>query len=518
MYAYFQCLNETNGRLIYILDDAYIHMAIAKNTVSYSVFGITPFETSSSSSSPLWTLILILIFTITGINDYIPFVMNILICFAILIFMFYMFRKYKLNGFYIFLSLLTVIIVTPLAINIFTGMEHLLHALLTLMLIYYSVFVLVKKRSNDEVSFNYMLLISLLVIAAVSVRYESLILIFIISALFLTQKNYSIAFTIIFSALVPVMITGFISLKLGGEFLPNSVLLKIFNPDSVNFIQNNNKQSSLITYLDMNKKIIVVLIFTLSLFILHYRLNKNFCTEITLSLFIITLLILIQKIFFSLSFFRYDTYLIVTGMVYIFIGIYKYFLSGLGIELNAAYFLKKKTALVLIVFYSAALIYKLSDTGKIIIASENIYDQQFQMSRFIGRYYPEERIALNDIGVVNYFNEIRCTDLIGIGSNDITKDKLEGRFSKERIDQITVSGKVKIAFLYDSWFSDFGGLPSEWRKAGEWKIRNNFICGDEKVSIYAIETVEKEKLCESLKAFSIELPESVEQTYFCPDK
>src|SRR4030042_4674796 len=55
---FFLILGQTGGRFIYNLDDAYIHLAIAKHIVRDGIYGVTPFEFSSSSSSILWPLLL----------------------------------------------------------------------------------------------------------------------------------------------------------------------------------------------------------------------------------------------------------------------------------------------------------------------------------------------------------------------------------------------------------------------------------------------------------------------------
>src|SRR6266851_2122500 len=49
-------LARTQWHLVYPLDDAYIHMAIAKNLAQHGVWGVTSHEFTSCSSSPLWII------------------------------------------------------------------------------------------------------------------------------------------------------------------------------------------------------------------------------------------------------------------------------------------------------------------------------------------------------------------------------------------------------------------------------------------------------------------------------
>src|SRR6478752_3432237 len=71
-------LQKTNGVISYPLDDTFIHMAVAKNLLLNKVWGISAGEWVSTSSSPLYTIILTLSFAIIGMKDYIPLILSTL--------------------------------------------------------------------------------------------------------------------------------------------------------------------------------------------------------------------------------------------------------------------------------------------------------------------------------------------------------------------------------------------------------------------------------------------------------
>lgn len=510
--VFYECLNVTNGKFIYILDDTYIHLAYAKNIVVNNMYGITRYENSSSSSSPLWTLILASFFYLTGVNEFIPLIINIVLSFILISMLFYLFRRYRLTDLFITLSLLTVIIITPLAINIFTGMEHLLQSILVLLFIFKSVKDLIKEKTSNHKGKNYDAYIYVLSALLILVRYEGIMLIGVVSMLFFYKKNYIKAFLILLCGMIPVLIYGLISINNGGYIIPNSVLVKLTLPESVNIFTGGNVYVSLFNYININKKIIFLFILLLLMFILQLRLKKDVLSEMPLLLLIIISVILLQKISLPSSFFRYDIYLIITGIAINVIAINDYLSVKYGIRLDFDFFKRSNFAFGLLILFSVYSIYKCSDSVKIVTASKNIYEQQYQMSQFINKYYMDKEVALNDIGTVNFFADIHCTDFIGIGSNEVVTEKLKGNFNTYRMKEIAERNNIRIAVLYEKWFDGIGGIPDDWTKAGEWKIRDNFICGDDAVSFYAVSPDEKEILNANLKSFSHELPEQVIQS------
>ena len=66
LFIYFniQVVVDFAGRYIYPLDDAYIHLSMARNFAEFQTWGITQYEFSSTTSSPLFTFLLALIIKI----------------------------------------------------------------------------------------------------------------------------------------------------------------------------------------------------------------------------------------------------------------------------------------------------------------------------------------------------------------------------------------------------------------------------------------------------------------------
>lgn len=74
--AWWQIAREER-HFTYALDDAYVHMAIAKNLAHTGVWGVTPFAFSGASSSPAWVVLLGLSYRLWGASEFLPLFLNL---------------------------------------------------------------------------------------------------------------------------------------------------------------------------------------------------------------------------------------------------------------------------------------------------------------------------------------------------------------------------------------------------------------------------------------------------------
>ncbi len=84
------------------------------------------------------------------------------------------------------------------------------------------------------------------------------------------------------------------------------------------------------------------------------------------------------------------------------------------------------------------------------------------MGRFVHTYYDHDVVAFNDIGAVSFFSEGKNLDLWGLGNIVVAKSKRNNYWTPSFLDSLCKERKVKIAIVYDTWFSD--SLLSRWKK------------------------------------------------------
>ncbi len=516
-------LSKNQGNLIYALDDAYIHTAMAKNFSQHGVWGVTKHQFTSSSSSILWTLLLSALYFIFGVNESMPFVLNFFTATLVLLVIFYILKKLKFTFWRLTMILAAFILFIPLPYLVFGGLEHVLQILFTLVYIYTASLVI---NSNDDTSTRskikdarlnrvFLFLLSPLVIM---IRYEGLFIIFAVCLLLIARKKYFLSFINGVTGLFPLVVYGVISVINGWYFLPNSVLLKGQRPDISNFKGILEFIYSGLRQMVYNVHLNVLLISVLALlWFLYKKYNRLWLLPNTMGMLFVT--VLTCHMFFAKSGYflnrypqiRYDAYLAAMGLLVVFIAIgYPLKEKTEKIKTN----LLEKSLVTLLMFI---LILPLAERGvrtnlKVIRATSNIYGQQYQMGLFLKKYYSNQIVAVNDIGAVSFLADIHCFDVWGLVTKEIGDLKLNKNFTPENIARVTQQSGAGIAVVYDQFIrlAEFeGNRPKKWTKVGQWRIPHNVACARDTVSFFALKESEAPWLIQNLREFVPQLPPEV---------
>jgi len=489
-----------NGHFAYFLDDAYIHLAVAKHLAQNGVFGITKYSFSSSVSSILWPLLEGLVMKIVGVNDLIPLYLNIVFGNLLLLVSFIILKRHKLSNKWLFISLCIILYCLPLPLLIFQGMEHVLQILIDIVFIYSFHLVVMLKSSKAEKG--------LLILAPLvtMIRYEGLALVFSIAILLFLYKKYKLGLSIIILSIIPLIIFGIISIHYGWHFIPNSLLVK-----------GGTGLMNAFGLLFTPKKLIISSLCFLSICIAYIldRRNKGFILYFSHFRDIIIILIPLVLIAFLEGFnFRYES-----ALIYLLIIIGTIFIN----ERTFIKFSNKPSRLLLVLLLVMMLIlifglgYRLgyrtyASIDKYLYASNNIYTQQYQMANFLKNYYNGSVVALNDIGIVNYELDIHLIDLAGLGS--LNKTYVHSKMdSLQEMRDLILNNNTDLIIIYDSWFKQ--NIPKEWFKVAIWNTTNhNVTLGDDKVSFYAIDYNKALLLQNNLKEFESFLPPQIRVQYY----
>ena len=209
-------LGNTAGRLIYVLDDPYIHMAIAKNFSQKGVWGVTGSGFTSNSSSLLWTALLSAVYYFTSPNEVAPLVINIIVCTALVFWLYRLLLKHQLHSVYLFFVLIVITFVTSFPLLIFAGLEHTLQVLINFVFVVSAARFLSEDRKHPADKAIMLFLAPVLVL----VRYEGLFLIFTVCCLLLLRRKYGLAFWIFGLALFRLPATAPFRCGKGGIFFP----------------------------------------------------------------------------------------------------------------------------------------------------------------------------------------------------------------------------------------------------------------------------------------------------------
>jgi hypothetical protein len=454
-----------DGKFVYTLDDAYIHLAVAEE-IARGHYGVNAHEFSAPCSSALWPF-LIAPFARTFIAEFVPLGLNalfgILTCWVVLREV----RKVMPSGAGLSCNLARSAVsgVILLACNViglvFSGMEHNLQVLLSLIVV--SGIIHGARTGNCS---------RMLIVAAVCgplVRYENLALtVAACAVLFLKRRPAPAVLIGVLTMAGLCLFSGFLVAN-DHPPMPSSIVAKSHLVGDVSKIAStwNAIQNSF-----SDGRGLVVLILSAALLCLGMRKG-------TASSRIAAMAIagsgLLHVCFGSYGWYnRYECYIfaaLLLGFIRIAAepgeGIMKHWGR---VEISAV----SLFGLIISFPYLIGLF-------TIPFASNNIYDQQFQMHRFATQWW-KKPVAVNDLGWVSYRNENYVLDLWGLGSSKALKARIEEHDYSWMARMANESG-VGLAMVYESWVP---GKSVGWIKVGEIYLSRGLITpSDAKVTFYA---------------------------------
>jgi hypothetical protein len=513
-------LRATGGRLIYGLDDAYIHLSIAKHIAQNGVWGVTPFGFSSSSSSILWPLLLAGAFKLFGVREIIPFVFALAAAAGL---MAVLYREWTRRGDrpgWALGMLIAWMLFLPLGPILFNGMETMLQALVSVALAAVAVRFLADEKTGR------VLPLCLLAALASAIRYEGCFIAASVCLLLALRGRWKAALPVALSAAVPVIVFGMYSLSQGWSFLPNSVLIKHSVVDTASpagLWAALARPFQAITDINVMRLPLWQSLAVIVLMMLLLRARAVPIRSLWDDRQLPAVLFLMVAVLHSFGiasdwFFRYQAYLNALGI---------WAIGCAGIPaLDFAALRRHAAAAVAAVCAAILVAVPLADAAvqavwKTPLASRNIWQQQYQMGLFLKANYPQEAVAANDIGAIDFLDDLRLTDLSGLASRAVMRAEQNGSWQRDlagTLDALTSADGVQIAVIYDNWFdynpaTGRAAVPPDWVRVAEWTIPDNVVCGGATVTWYAVDPQQADGLRSALEQFAAELPAGVTVRY-----
>lgn len=483
-----------SGMFTYTLDDPYIHLALA-DQIAEGHYGLNSIEASAPSSSILWPFLLAITVGLP-FRFLHPLALNLLFGAGTL------FLSWRILSASIHLKNKTdqlffitfLLIVISLAINligiVLNGMEHTAQLFCVLLIIWGGTVYLEKK----ELAWWFVLAL----IISPLIRYENLPLSGGLILFLFSEKRFKSAFTA-GGALLTLLI-GF-SLFLNSLdlwFLPTSVVAKTSSGESFSL------WGSLIGQTQEVASNLSAILLLASLVFFGFKIFSSKDDFVAKKFGVaVGAAILAHLLFGKFGWYhRYEIYIWATSifaLIYLYRDQISNFLNQPG---NPRWGLL--IILISVLTLSAPYLYGLTT---IPTAANNVYEQQFQMHRFVTEYY-QKPIAVNDIGYVSFQNDAYVLDLWGLASTEA----LEARQTEQTADwmvELTDEYQVELVMIYADAFKV--NVPNEWVKVGELTTsRPVIIAHNRTVDIFATNQAAAIELESLLSEFALSLPQGVQ--------
>ncbi|MGE3957882.1 MAG: hypothetical protein AB7H96_14275 [Vicinamibacterales bacterium] len=494
-----QVLRATDGHVGYALDDAYIHLAIARNVAQHGTWGINAGFFASASSSPLWTALLGALFTLTGVNDVIPLVLNLSGALALIVVVATLLRREGLAEPEQLGVLVALVLLAPMVPMVWIGMEHSLNNVFVVLAVWR-----VANLSRPGTTSRLLPALAWILLASAT-RLEGLFVAAGCGVVLVWARRPAAAAAVCAVAALPTAVVGLWNVSHGWFFLPASVMMKqtVLPPPDASFI-GTLVWSVMHAY--PPGVFVVTLVIALILLARHWRVAGAPRSEPWLVVFVTASVLHLGLARFGFLY-RYESYLMVLGVIAIGMALHRQAQAiARAVRVLAPGDIVVAAAVVAAVAGNERTLYS---NAALINTAGHIYRQQRQMGLFVARYYDRDAVALNDIGAVSYFANARVYDLAGLASIEVARARRAMTFDTAFINRWLAAGDVPLAVVYDFWYPDERRFYDRWVRVGRWITDNQDELTEGAVTFYAPDQARAERLRSHLRDFMPSLPTGV---------
>lgn len=499
-----------SGKLVYTLDDAYIHLAVAEN-ILHGTYGVNLGEASAPSSSPLYPFLLAP-FGGLALLEWMPLLLGFAASLATIALWTRIVRSAvadpdervsvrevgwsRASG-HLSHAALTTLIVTLLipATNLlgvmFTGMEHSLQLFATALLIA----GLVEERRTGRAPWW----LAVAIVLGPLLRYENMALSLPAIGYLLVRKQPHAA--LISAACLGLLLASF-SLFLHATtdlLLPASVLLKSglvsTGPGMLEGLLDGIRSR-----LALRQGGFLALFFALLLGAAFAKSDRGHRLLAAWCAIGIGLHLMVGPFGY---FERYELYIgsaaLLTSLI----------VFGPQLRALAARTPPLPLALAAAATTVAIAFPYLYVTLKTPLGSNNIYEQQYQMHRFATEFH-DGPVAVTDLGWVAFRNDDYVLDLWGLAFPRAAELRLQG--DDAYMGDLAREFDADLAMLYGAWYPE---LPEGWTALAEMELgKPRFTPAESVVAFYSLDAASEPGIREKLREFGATLPRGVRFTIF----
>lgn len=494
----------SDGQLLYVLDDAHIHLSMARSLAEGGVWGPSTEGFVPASSAPLFTALLGALMWLLGPCEALPRAVELCAA-AGFLWLGGRFLGRHLRGLAVGGVLTAAALLVPLPLLVLLGMEHGLHAWVSLALL----------LACGRLLAGSSLGISTLVLAAVAagLRYESCALIGLVVLGLLVKGRVGAAAGLAGAgALIPAIMGG-VSWSKGWFLAPTGLVTKaaLMWPQAgpierwwINLDGNLSDAPALGGVVALGGSLLLL-----------WRWRRQDWGGREALLWVVRVLIgmvVIHLIFGKVGwYYRYEAYLYALALVVLpaAVGsvIGPLWRGGRGPRVSA----------VALVVIAAWTVFHAGQRARFALAgvpglARDLHTQNNWTARFFSEALPGERIATHDLGLVSWHTRRVPLDLAGLASREIATLYLEGRRQPAIVDRLAREGRVHVAWTFRNWFDQagFGAAPVGWVPVATLRTQNHSrqLAGDS-FTFWALDPDAALRLEEALRARAARLPRRV---------